>query len=215
MAQFDLPLEELQRYKPERTEPPDFDAFWQETLEDARAKVRPTRFERVDVGLRTVETFDVTFTGFAGQEVRAWLQLPRDRDRGSRLPLVVEYIGYGGGRGFPFHWLFWPSAGYAHFVMDTRGQGSSWQPGDTPDPEPDGSNPHYPGFLTRGAIRMGFGIMGGATTTGVYSRTVCGRSRRRASTSRSTRTGRSRAEGARAARSRSPSRRWRPPSVPR
>ena len=152
MAQFDLPLEELQRYKPERTEPPDFDAFWQETLEDARAKVRPTRFERVDVGLRTVETFDVTFTGFAGQEVRAWLQLPRDRERGSRLPLVVEYIGYGGGRGFPFHWLFWPSAGYAHFVMDTRGQGSSWQPGDTPDPEPDGSNPHYPGFLTRGIL---------------------------------------------------------------
>jgi cephalosporin-C deacetylase len=150
MAQFDLPLEELQRYKPERTEPPDFDEFWRETLADARAKARPTRFERVDVGLRTVETFDVTFTGYGGQEVKGWLQLPRERT--GRLSLVVEYIGYGGGRGFPFHWLFWPSAGYAHFVMDTRGQGSAWQPGDTPDPEPEGSNPQYPGFLTRGIL---------------------------------------------------------------
>ena len=50
----------------------------------------------------------------------------------SRLPCVVEYIGYGGGRGSPLNWLTWPSAGYATFVMDTRGQGSTWQPGDTP-----------------------------------------------------------------------------------
>jgi cephalosporin-C deacetylase len=150
MAQFDLPLAELQRYKPERTEPPDFDAFWKETLAEARAQARPTTFEPVDVGLRTVETFDVTFTGFAGQPVKAWLILPRTRD--ARLPLVVEYIGYGGGRGFPFHWLLWPSAGYAYLVMDTRGQGSAWQPGDTPDPEPEGSNPQYPGFLTRGIL---------------------------------------------------------------
>jgi hypothetical protein len=33
--------------------------------------------------------------------------------------------GYGGGRGFPHSWLGWPTAGYALFVMDTRGQGSA------------------------------------------------------------------------------------------
>jgi len=37
--------------------------------------------------------------------------------------------------------------------MDTRGQGSSWSKGDTPDPEVDGSNPHFPGFMTRGIAR--------------------------------------------------------------
>ena len=61
---------------------------------------------------------------------------------------MVEYIGYGGGRAFPWDWLFWSAAGYAHFVMDSRGQGSSWSPGDTPDEAPAG--PSYPGYMTRG-----------------------------------------------------------------
>jgi cephalosporin-C deacetylase len=36
--------------------------------------------------------------------------------------------------------------------MDTRGQGSAWLNGDTPDREADGSNPQYPGFMTRGIL---------------------------------------------------------------
>jgi cephalosporin-C deacetylase len=44
----------------------------------------------------------------------------------------------------------WSSAGYAHLVMDTRGQGSAWSPGDTPDYEPQGFSPQFPGFMTRG-----------------------------------------------------------------
>jgi cephalosporin-C deacetylase len=36
--------------------------------------------------------------------------------------------------------------------MDTRGQGSTWMPGDTPDMEPEGSNPQFPGFMTRGIL---------------------------------------------------------------
>jgi cephalosporin-C deacetylase len=63
---------------------------------------------------------------------------------------VIEYIGYGGGRGQPLEWLLWSNAGYAHLVMDTRGQGSTWRSGDTPDPEPEGGNPQFPGFMTRG-----------------------------------------------------------------
>ena len=66
--------------------------------------------------------------------------------------MVVEYIGYGGGRGLPIDWLLCASAGYAHFVMDTRGQGSAWSKGDTPDLESDGGNPHFPGFMTRGVL---------------------------------------------------------------
>ena len=33
---FDLPLDQLQTYKPDRSEPADFDAFWAATLADAR-----------------------------------------------------------------------------------------------------------------------------------------------------------------------------------
>jgi cephalosporin-C deacetylase len=65
---------------------------------------------------------------------------------------VVEYIGYGGGRGFPTDWLLWSSVGYAHLVMDTRGQGSAWQKGDTPDLYGAGGNPSTPGFMTQGIL---------------------------------------------------------------
>ena len=146
---FDLPLEQLRIYLPPREEPDDFDAFWQQTLEETRSFSLNATFEPVDYGLRAVETFDVTFNGYGGQPIKGWFLLPRQRS--GPLPCVVEYIGYGGGRSFPFAWLLWSNVGYAHLVMDTRGQGSVWCPGDTPDPEP-GSNPQYPGFMTRGIL---------------------------------------------------------------
>ena len=36
MAFFDLSLDQLRSYLPPRAEPADFDAFWQQTLADAR-----------------------------------------------------------------------------------------------------------------------------------------------------------------------------------
>ena len=86
----------------------------------------------------------------ASTAIKGWLMLPKDRK--GKLPCVVEYIGYGGGRGFPLDWLLWSMAGYAHFVMDTRGQGSVWRRGDTPDLDRDGSSPQVPGFMTRGVL---------------------------------------------------------------
>jgi cephalosporin-C deacetylase len=151
MPFFDFPLEQLQTYRPSREEPADFDAFWQSTLAEARQFPLGARFEPVETGLTLVETFDVTFNGYGGQPIKGWLILPRQR--AEPLPCVVEYIGYGGGRGHALDWLVWSNAGYAHFVMDTRGQGSAWRTGDTPDPETDGSNPHFPGFMTRGILR--------------------------------------------------------------
>jgi cephalosporin-C deacetylase len=150
MPFFDLPLDELQTYKPARTEPADFDAFWQATLSETSQHPLAAQFEPVETGLALVESFDVTFNGFDGQPIKGWMNLPRQRS--GKLPCVVEYIGYGGGRGLPHDWLFWVSAGYAHFIMDTRGQGSSWSRGDTADIEPQGSSPQYPGFMTRGII---------------------------------------------------------------
>jgi cephalosporin-C deacetylase len=147
---FDMPLKELETYLPEREEPPDFDAFWETTLSEAREFPLDATFEPVDCGLETLDAFDVTFNGYGGQPIKGWFLLPHQHRE--PLPCVVEFIGYGGGRGFATDWLLWASAGFAHLVMDTRGQGSSWQKGDTPDPEPEGSNPHYPGFMTRGVL---------------------------------------------------------------
>jgi cephalosporin-C deacetylase len=150
MAFFDFPLETLQTYKPALDIPGDFDSFWKTTLDEARQQPLGATFEVVDYGLKTLETFDVTFAGFAGQSIKGWLLLPKQRSE--PLPCVVEYIGYGGGRGFPIDWLLWSSSGFAHLVMDTRGQGSAWSPGDTPD-SGSGANPALPGSMTQGILK--------------------------------------------------------------
>ena len=148
MAFYDLSLEELQVYKPQRSEPADFDAFWAQTLAEARSVKTPAQFTEVDCGLKTLRAYDVTFPGFAGQPIKGWYLLPRDAKKA--LPCIVEYIGYGGGRGFVTDRLYWASLGYAHFIMDTRGQGSTWSQGDTPDIDPEGTGPQTPGFCTKG-----------------------------------------------------------------
>ena len=147
---YDMPLEKLQTYLPARTEPEDFDAFWSETLERTRTFSLGAHFEPVETGLKFLEVYDVTYNGFGGQPIKGWFILPRERS--GRLACIVEYIGYGGGRGHPFDWLLWGNVGYAHFVMDVRGQGSTWRSGDTPDFEPEGGNPQIPGFMTRGIL---------------------------------------------------------------
>lgn len=157
MAFFDLSLDELKTYRPARNEPADFDSFWKSTLDEARAHPLNATFERVDYGLSAQETFDVTYAGFGGQPIKGWLILPTVGAKHASplhapLPCVVEYIGYGGGRSLPIDWLLWSSAGYAHFIMDTRGQGSTWSPGDTPDLYADGGNAHFPGSMTKGIL---------------------------------------------------------------
>ncbi|MCA9912006.1 MAG: alpha/beta fold hydrolase, partial [Anaerolineae bacterium] len=150
MAFLDMPLEELEQYRPARNEPADFDSFWARSLEEARAHPLNFSASSVDYGLTVIDAYDVTYNGYAGQPIKGWLLLPKSRS--GKLPCIVQYIGYGGGRGLPYEWLTWANLGYATLIMDTRGQGSAWRMGNTPDFEPDGSSPQYPGFMTRGIL---------------------------------------------------------------
>jgi cephalosporin-C deacetylase len=145
----DLPLDELERYAPEVAEPADFDAFWRATLAAADEVPVLLDVRPVDSGLRLVDSWDVTFAGFGGDPVRAWYTRPAGVSE--PLPAVVEYAGYGRGRGLPHERLTWPAAGYAHLLMDNRGQGDQYgSGGDTPDPH--ASTPAGLGPLTRGIL---------------------------------------------------------------
>ncbi|PRY44521.1 acetylxylan esterase [Umezawaea tangerina] len=148
MALFDLPLAELEKYRPTVRKPADFDHFWTSTLDDA-ARFEPLiAVDPITTGLALIHTWDIAFAGYAGHPIRAWYSRPAGT-QGHPLPVVVEYPGYGRGRGLPVERLLWPSAGYAHLLVDTRGQGGQYgNGGDTPDPV--GSAPSAPGFLTRG-----------------------------------------------------------------
>lgn len=149
MAFFDLPLAELHDYSPEVRVPDDFDEFWTRTIGEVSDKPLRLSSRRVDTGLVLVDSYDVTFAGFGGAPIRAWLTVPRD----AREPLgaVVEYHGYDGGRGLPFENTIYAMAGYAHIVMDVRGQGR-WRVNDTPDPSPASGTGPVAGFMTRGIL---------------------------------------------------------------
>ena len=114
----------------------DFRIFWAGTVAEARGYDLALSADPVDTGLSLVSTYDVRFAGYGGSPIAAWLHLPaRSAGDGVPLPVVAEYIGYGGGRGLPHERLLYALAGYAHLVMDTRGQGSGWSIGHTPDPQ--------------------------------------------------------------------------------
>jgi cephalosporin-C deacetylase len=148
MPAYDLPLAELEAYDPQLPTPTDLAAFWAGTLADSRAAASDPTYQPVDTGLAGVQTYDVTFTGFLGDPVRAWLHLPTGG--GDALPVVVQYAGYGGGRGLAHEAGTWVLSGRAHLVVDTRGQGSGYSVGATEDPH--GAGPAIPGYMTRGIL---------------------------------------------------------------
>ncbi|MHA6757749.1 acetylxylan esterase [Streptacidiphilus sp. PAMC 29251] len=143
----DLDLPALWEYRSDYREPAGFDAFWARTLAEARVHALAPVLAPVETPLETVEVFDLAFAGFGGHPVRGWLRLPRHRT--GPLPAVVQFHGYASGRGHPLEDLLWASAGYAHLVMDVRGQGGGYAGGGA-TPDPVGSGPSHPGFLTRG-----------------------------------------------------------------
>ena len=158
MPAIDLPLAELRAYRGSSPLPADLDAFWAETIDEARSYPLSPRFDRVETHLPLIETYDVTFAGYGGDPIKAWLHLPAAQPGpaagGQRegLPAVVHYLGYSGGRGLPHQNTIWAQAGYAMLVMDSRGQGYGGQLGETPDPHPSAGGVNFPGLMTRGIL---------------------------------------------------------------
>ncbi|NNC13532.1 acetylxylan esterase [Planctomonas sp. JC2975] len=147
MPVLDLPLDQLRDYRPATTAREDFDAFWAATLAEHAGSETVVDFDGIDTPLATIETFDVTFAGFDDQPVKAWLHLPRHRN--GSLPCVVQYMGYGTGRGTPVTLtnLLYSAAGYANLIVDNRGQVGS----DTADGDAE-QRAQASGFLTQGIL---------------------------------------------------------------
>ncbi len=146
VALTDLPLDDLRTFRPDVAEPEDFDAFWERTLSESRALRTPSTLVPAETPIDQLIVEDLTFSGFGGEPIRAWVTRPKD---GAPRAAVVQFIGYGGGRGQAGEQLQWAAAGYVHVLMDTRGQGAGWgSGGDTPDPH--GSAGATPGYMTRG-----------------------------------------------------------------
>jgi cephalosporin-C deacetylase len=123
----------------------DFDDFWSATLSETRDFDLAVEMSPTASPISAIDVFDLSFAGHGGQEIKAWLRVPRAA--ASPMPTIVEFVGYGGGRGYVEDSLFWASCGFVHLQMDTRGQGA-WSVGVTPDRA--SSGPRVPGMMTMG-----------------------------------------------------------------
>jgi len=151
MPWYDLPAEQLKDYRTDTQEPAGLDSWWRRRLDQARAAAREPaliRYEAVIYG--PVEVHDTEFSGAGGDRIRAWYMRPAGGPE-SGTPVVVKFIGYGGGRGSPAEHVLLPALGYALLVMDTRGQGGRWSTGVTGD-HADGwhAGPENANVMTRG-----------------------------------------------------------------
>ena len=149
MALFDLSERDLRSHRTETPAPADLAQFWSQRMRETQGYRRPTTLEpyRPDVYGRN-RVWDVEFSGARGDRIRAWYIRPREAAEDQPLPIVVTYIGYGGGRSLPLDHMSLPAVGVASLVMDTRGQGSRWAVGATGDgPE---TGPELSTVMTRG-----------------------------------------------------------------
>jgi cephalosporin-C deacetylase len=153
MPWFDLPEEQLRTYRTTTPEPDDLDQWWAARLEEARSEARETTLERHQPETYgALPVWDVEFSGGRGDRIRGWYLRPAGSGD-APLPLVVTYIGYGGGRSVPSDHLGLAALGFANLVMDTRGQGGRWSTGATPDGTTSGTFAERSEVMTRGITR--------------------------------------------------------------
>lgn len=149
MALFDLPLDDLRTYRPDVTEPADFEEFWRASIDEVSLFDLDVKLVPFENHQKLVDAYDLSFAGWGGTRINAWLLIPA----GATEPLsaVVSYIGYAGGREFPFATPF-TGAGHAQLIMDTRGQG--WNHFTlferTADGDAGAGVSAWPGVMTRG-----------------------------------------------------------------
>lgn len=88
---YDMPLEQLQQYKPAMTAADDFDSFWEETLQALQAV--PLTYERHEIPypVKGLKVYQVFFQGFNNSQIEAVLAMPITE---APLPGIMEYHGY-------------------------------------------------------------------------------------------------------------------------
>jgi len=107
------PFTELETLTVPQSRPPDFEAFWGETLRRCEAVSL-----NIDGGM-TGNVRDLTFDGLDGTPVHTWLLLPPDAKE-KKVPVVVHCHGANRSRGKPADFSAWLEAGCAVISSDYR-----------------------------------------------------------------------------------------------
>lgn len=123
MPLVDMPLEKLKTYKGINPCPADIDEYWDMALSemnsiDPDVKLVPAKFK-----FKTVECFDLYFTGVKGARIHAKLARPKVID--SPIPALLHFHGYSGASPDWTSLLSYAGQGFCIAALDCRGQGGS------------------------------------------------------------------------------------------
>jgi len=151
MAFFDFPEEQLRTYTGQATLPFDFEEFWRFTLDEQLPLDLQIQLERVDVPITAYEVYDLSFLGYGGARIHAWVRVPH---AAGPQTTVVNYLGYSGSRGYPWKDSHFAQAGHVHITMDSRSQGWGTRSFGALSPDPDLTRGQMaaPGVMTSGIL---------------------------------------------------------------
>ena len=144
MQPYDLPLEELKKYRPALTRREDFAEFWESTK--AQLAQEPFTYELTPLTYPAdgVRLYQLNYRGFHGARIQGYFAAP---DKPGTHPGLVLYHGYDWSFDGGIHDVVnWALHGYATFGMLVRGQHSSED--NTPSP-----NGNTVGWMTKGILQ--------------------------------------------------------------
>lgn len=121
MPLVDMPLEKLREYQGRNPRPEDFDDYWDKALAEMRSIDPQVELVPRETASKTVEYFDLYFTGVGGARIRA--KYLRPRNASEPHPAVVAFHGYSGQSGDFWSYRGWAAEGFSVAAMDCRGQG--------------------------------------------------------------------------------------------
>lgn len=117
--------EELLRIEGRTPRPWDFDAFWDEALEELKSSELKLRLEPAFTPISGVSCFHMTFTGMGGTEIYA--KYLKGQDKKKVRPVLLVFHGYRRSSPSWSNLLQYVCAGFDVMAMDCRGQGGKSQ----------------------------------------------------------------------------------------
>ena len=83
---IDKPLAELEQYKPSLTRQQDFDAFWEQTLNESADQPLNATLHELAYPVERVTVYRVSYDGFGpATRIAGWYLVPKDRYRNGCL----------------------------------------------------------------------------------------------------------------------------------
>lgn len=120
MKIYEDEVEKLLAYHGDSPCPVDFDKYWAEALAELDSVVPEPEWIPSKFLFRTVECYDLYFTGVRGARIHAKLAVPKERPE--PLPAVLLFHGYNG-RAFDWNVLLsYAGQGLVTAALDCRGQ---------------------------------------------------------------------------------------------